>query len=519
MQSPFTPEQEKELISDVGAFTHDPLGYVMYAFPWGEGELAKHKGPREWQRDYLSDLGARLKAGTITMAEAIAEIEALPDALFEEPVDPSGATVIRKAISSGHGIGKSALVSWIIKWGLDTFEDTRIIVTANTEGQLKTKTWAELAKWHRLAITSHWFTFTATALYSADKNHEKTWRCDMIAWSETNTEAFAGLHNQGKRVIIIFDEASAISDKIWEVTEGACTDADTEIIWVVFGNPTRNTGRFRECFGRRRHRWVHLQIDSRNVEDTNKAQFKEWIDDYGEDSDFVRVRVRGMFPRASSLQLIDSDTVAAAMKRPAHYNIGDPLIMALDIARGGDDFAVFRFRRGLDARSIPPVRIPGSELRDSMRLVGLAVQLVEKHKPDAFFFDETGVGGPVGDRIGQLGYTVLGVQFGGSSPDPKCLNMRSYMWVRMRDWLKFGAIDDDTTLETDLTSVEYDHNAKDQLRLEAKEHMKKRGLASPDDGDALAMTFAYPVALQAGPGSTPGSQRGRVAFDGNPLEQ
>jgi hypothetical protein len=83
-------------------------------------------------------------------------------------------------------------------------------VTANTEGQLRTKTWPELMKWHRLLICRHWFECTATAIYSLQPGHEKSWRIDAVAWSETNTEAFAGLHNKGKRILLVFDEGSAI---------------------------------------------------------------------------------------------------------------------------------------------------------------------------------------------------------------------------------------------------------------------------------------------------------------------
>jgi hypothetical protein len=111
-------------------------------------------------------------------------------------------------------------------------------------------------------------------------------------------------------------EASAIPDLIWETTEGALTDEQTEILWLVCGNPTRNNGRFRECFGRYRHRWIRRQVDSRNARITNKQQIAQWITDYGEDSDFVRVRVKGEFPRASSMQFIASDMVEAAMARP-----------------------------------------------------------------------------------------------------------------------------------------------------------------------------------------------------------
>src|SRR5690606_37984873 len=121
---------------------------------------------------------------------------------------------IHLARTSGHGIGKSALVAWIILWAISTFEDTKGIVTANTENQLKTKTWAEVAKWHRYFIGRELFKLTATALFSVDPLHERTWRIDMTPWSERNTEAFAGLHNKGKRLLVVFDEASAIPDLI-----------------------------------------------------------------------------------------------------------------------------------------------------------------------------------------------------------------------------------------------------------------------------------------------------------------
>lgn len=467
------------MIEDIAGFTHDPLGYVYYAFPWGLPGPLEKETPREWQIEELTQIGDALKKGHITVAEAI-----------------------QIAIASGHGIGKSSMVAWVILWAMSTFEETRGVVTANTDKQLTSKTWPEVSKWHNLAINKDWFVFTATSLYSVQPKYEKTWRIDAIPWSLHNTEAFAGLHNKGKRIIVIFDESSAIADKIWEVTEGALTDEDTEIIWCVFGNPTRNTGRFRECFGRARHRWLGRQIDSREVKGTNKIQIQKWVDDYGEDSDFVRIRVRGLFPRASSMQFIPSDLVALAMKREARSNLGDPLIMALDVARGGDDNCVFRFRRGLDARSIKPIRIPGSEVRDSMRLVSVALELLELHKPDAFIYDGTGVGGPVGDRIRQLGFIVLEVQFGAASPNPKQKNFRAYIWQKGKEWLQNGgAIDDCEILETDLTSPEFYHDTKDKLVLESKDHMKERGLASPDDGDAFMMTFAYYIAPTFGRGS------------------
>ena len=166
-----------------------------------------------------------------------------------------------------------------MNWAVSTCEDTKVVITANTDTQLRTKTAPEVGKWQRLSITSHWLDVQATSVAARDKDHAKTWRADFVPWSEHNTEAFAGLHNKGKRIVLIFDEASAIADKVWEVAEGALTDEGTEIIWIAFGNPTRNVGRFRECFRRFKHRWKARQIDSRTVEGTNKEQIAKWATD------------------------------------------------------------------------------------------------------------------------------------------------------------------------------------------------------------------------------------------------
>jgi hypothetical protein len=458
-------DYERQLARDIGACVRDPLKYALYNWPGLE--------LRQWQVEDLQQIGAQLK---------------------DKPYEP-----ILSAKASGHGIGKGCEGAILAHWAMSTREMTRGVVTANTDGQLRTKTWPELAKWHSLARNKHWFTCTATALYHPD--YEKNWRLDAIPWSEHNTEAFAGLHNKGHRILVWFDEASAIHDKVWEVTEGALTDENTEILWIVRGNPTRTTGRFKECFGRFQHRWMTGHIDARHVEGTNKVQIQKWVDDYGEDSDFVRVRVRGMFPSASSMQFIEADVVQQAMRREPIAGIRDPLIMGVDIARGGDDRFVIAYRRGLDGQSIPPIVIPGSETRDSMRMVTKVVDLAtttdRRLRPDAIIVDETGVGGPIVDRLRQiLGDTaqVYGVNFASASPDPKLANMRAYMWSRMRDWLRLGgALPNDPEIESDLCGVEYYHDKRDRLILESKDDLKARGLASCDIGDGYGLTHAIAI--------------------------
>lgn len=467
------PDPFLELVDDIASFTHDPLAHARYAYPWGEGDLLGVDGPRTWQADVMGDIRDHL-------------------------TDPATRhTPCRISVASGHGIGKSALIAMLSKWGMDTCEDCKVVLTANTEPQLRTKTMPEVAKWSRLAITADWFKITASALASTVPGHDKSWRLDAVTWSKENTEAFAGLHNLGKRIIVIYDEASGIDDKVWEVTLGALTDENTEIIWIAFGNPTKNTGKFRETFGRMRDLWKTRQIDSRTVEGTNKAYLQELVDTYGEDSDIVKVRVRGLFPSASSLQFIPSSVVDAARKRTVPIDYNEPVVMGVDVARFGDDASTIYFRRGRNGAYMPPIKLRGV---DTMTLASKVAEQAMLSGASVVNVDEGGIGAGVVDRLVQMNVPVRGVQFG-ARPEGlvklrhgvKVANRRAELWAVMREWLEGGVIPDDQSLSDDLTGVEYGFDANDRILLEKKEHMKKRGLASPDDGDGLALTFATQV--------------------------
>jgi len=466
VQNPQTLEDELvELIAGCGFFD-----YVLVSFPWGKGELAEFTGPDEWQRQILQDIDS----GLLDIAEAV-----------------------RIAVASGHGIGKSALVSWIILAAMSTMPDTKGIVTANTESQLKTKTWAELAKWHRLSINRHWFDLTATALYSTDVEHEKTWRVDMIPWSETRSEAFAGLHNKGKRVLLVFDEASAIPDTIWEVAEGALTDENTEIIQCAFGNPTRARGRFRDCFGRFKHRWRTRQIDSRTVAMTNKAQLQAWVDDYGIDSDFVKVRVLGQFPSADSNALLTEAEIDEAMKRtyrPGTYE-HEAQVFGVDVARQGTDDSVLARRWGRVVYPLVAMHIP-----DSVLVARRVAQDIVAVDPDGVMVDATGgYGTGVVDALRMMHHTCIEVYFSGTADDKRYFNKRSEMAFLMAAWIRSGgSLPNDPALREELSALSYTFQG-DKFRLCEKEQIREEIGRSPDRADALMCTFAVPIAPRRGP--------------------
>ena len=458
-----------QLIDALGSFTHDPLGFVYFAFPGGEKgtPLENFDGPDEWQIKILKKIGDELKKGK------------------------SLSKAIKIAIASGHGIGKSTLVSFLILFAMATHENTRGVVTANTEKQLSSKTWAELSKWYNLFIGKELFTYTATALFSADKQYEKTWRIDAIPWSESNPDAFAGLHNQGNRILIIFDEASSIADIIWEVAEGALTDKETEIIWCAFGNPTKNSGRFRECFRKYRNYWHTEQIDSRTVKVSNKVLLNEWVELYGEDSDFVKIRVRGVFPSASDTQFISASIVDEAQKRvykPTDFS-NLPTIIGVDPAWTGGDTLEIVMRQGYSMKCLATIE----KNDDDMRMANLIAQFEDEYKADAVFIDQ-GYGTGIYSIGKSMGRKWRLVAFGGASPNNMYLNMRAYMWGEMKEWLKEGgSIPNEQGLYDDLVGPEAIIDKNGRIQLESKKDMKERGLPSPNKGDALALTFAFRV--------------------------
>lgn len=495
---------EAMLAEDIGAFFADPLGFVMYAFPWTtEPSLQVVKLLSPWRERYNSEYGP--DAWACEMLDDIGR-----GVLANDFDGRTAVSALQYAVCSGHGIGKSAMAAWLTLWIMSTRPYSRGTVTANTMAQLSTKTWAGVAAWLSKAVNKHWFHITTAknGMRLSHVQHPDDWFVQAQTSDEHNSEAFAGQHAASSTSWYLFDEASGIAPKVWEVSEGGKSDG--EPMHFVFGNPTRNTGAFAECFGKNRHRWKTYQIDSRKVQITNKEHIAKQIADYGEDSDFVRVRVRGVFPRASSMQMIPRDIVDDAMQREmgdyrAHTRVA---LVGVDVARFGDDESVIRTRMQRDARSWPTKAYMGL---DTMQLASRVGEHINELKGLGLrvivFVDGGGVGGGVIDRLRALGHEVIEVNFGGKADDPvKYRDKGAEMWDRCKAWLPHGYLPaNDERLATDLTGREYGFNDANQIVLERKEHMKARGLASPDHADSLCLTFAHPaIELVAPPAGTPG---------------
>lgn len=480
-------QNEQQLIEKMMEFRYDPEGFAMFAYPWGQPNtpLARLEKPRTWQIDLFRRISDHL----------MLDIEKQRIGLPPSPIYLS--------ISSGRGIGKSAGLAMLNNWMMSCWIGATGIVTANTETQLRSRTMAELGKWHTMSINRHWFDKSSMSLrphkwfaevveqqLSIDTQY---YYIDGQSWSAENPDAFAGAHSQ-IGMMVSFDEASGIVDPIWNVTEGFFTDLAPLRLWIAISNPRRNTGRFFDCFHKDKEFWTTINIDSRTVEGVDKAVYQRIADKHGEDHDVTRVEVQGRFPRVGSNQFISREVVDDAVARELVDEDEDvPLLMGVDVARFGNDESVIRFRKGRDARSRKVYRFKGV---NTMDLSTHVAQIIEKEQPDKVFVDGGGVGGGVVDRLKQLGYRVIEVQSGGSATSPdKHMNKRVEMWDEMRDWLRTACIDNDEGLIQDLTNPEYEIALKGQIKLESKDSMKKRGLPSSDDADALALTFAYPVGI------------------------
>lgn len=471
-----------QLAEELQRFYDDPLGYVMFAFPWGvEGTVLEHQtGPDDNQREFLISLGEEVRARGFD---------------GHTPVMP-----IRMTESSGHGTGKSAMGGWIASWILDTRPHSIGTVTAGTYTQLESRTWAAICYWKKLSITAHWFDIQASGIFH--RAFADDWKVMPQTCKEQNAQSFAGQHAATSTSWYLMDEASEVPDKIFETAYGGLTDGES--MMLVWGQMVRNTGEFyRMNFGSLAERWNHRRVDSRTSRFTNKEYIAQILKDYGVDSDTFKVRVLGYPPSASELQYIDKARIDAACERTGMGLTDDPLIGGFDVSGGGKAWNVIRFRRGLDGSPLPPIRIPGEQDPDRSQRIGICAELLNDKRPDrklAALFVDAAFGAAIVVRLRSMGFTnVYEVNFGAPSPDSHYLNMRAYMWGKTKDWLTLGSLPKDENLPEEqrlrhqLALPGYHVNTSGKLVIESKQNIQERGEKSPDDADALCLTFAMPV--------------------------
>lgn len=397
------------------------------------------------------------------------------------------------AVRSNNGSGKTyhmarEALRFLYAYGPDAV----VINTAPTWTQIENQFWRNLREAYKKARYPLGGNLLKTKL-----DIDETWFALGIANDENNMEAFQGWH--AKNILVIFDEASGISPKIYEAALGAMAGG-TVVRFVLIGNPTQNSGPFYNAFKDPTFNKIHISaFDTPNVQ--AKAQVvpglvtwdfvEEVRKKYGEESDLYRVRVLGQFPKHASDTLISIDAVEQVFDADRELHGEDDHRIGLDPARFGDDDSAFVERIGNRASVLEVVN--GN---DTMVLAGKGARLLRAKPTASMWIDVIGVGAGVFDRLREqpdIADRVYGVNSAGRpSDEAEYLNIRAESWGNVKEWLRDAVLEKHEGFY-ELAQPKYKITSAGKIQLESKEDMKKRGVASPNVGDALALTLSRPT--------------------------
>ena len=493
-------DQESALIERVLTFTDRPLDFARFMYPWGEEgtPFAAYPGPRPWQVD---ELGA--------LQDHLCRCAEMRLAGLEPPV------FFPAAYSSGRGPGKSALFGMIAHWHASTHFGAPTIVAANSEAQLRSRTFPEFARWFGGSLNAHWWNIEglsitpetwltdgvkSTAPEGGLQIDPKYWYVKGQMWTEENPAAFAGAHNM-YGMLVLFDEADGIPLPIWTNTYGFFTDPSPYRIWMAASQMRTNRGAFHDLFYDKQFGkdWRLRTMNTEGMEGVDQAQVRSMIERFGRESDQVRVEVMGLPPRTSETQFVPAENVKLAMDNKLMPDLGEPLIAGVDPAPRGR--TAVRFRQGRNARDcVGPATATVLEGYDNLQIAEWILEADTKYRPEAWCID-FGMGTGVIDVLKRKGWIrsrIHEVKFGDMPPksDKEFGSMGAYLWGKVRDWLPGGIVPRDDgskgTLSHQLLNRGWAWSGREDNRkvMESKEDLKSRGLISPDDVDALAVTFA-----------------------------
>lgn len=417
----------------------------------------------------------------------------------------------RVSVRSGQGVGKTALEAGAILWFLTCRPYARVVATAPTMQQLYDVLWPETAKWLSSSKIRDLLKWTKTKIYMLGE--EERWFA--TARTAVKPENMQGFHED--HMLFIVDEASGVADPIMEAILGTLTGADNKLL--MCGNPTKLEGAFYDSHTSDRDKYSCHKVDSRKSNRTNKDSIEMLIRKYGVDSDVVRVRVYGEFPKRSQDALIALETVELAMDNEIpveEINNVRTLNIGCDVARFGDDSTVITPRIGMMV--FEPVKL---SKRDTMETVGEIITVFRNYKKRypgiqdcKIKVDDTGVGGGVTDRLKEVAkeqnmpLKVFPVNNGATATDEFYFNLGAQLWGHMKDLLEENMsaniqggetvlqLPKSDELTKELISRKYKMSSKGKIQLERKEEMKKRGLGSPDMADSLALCLYEPKQAQ-----------------------
>ena len=407
----------------------------------------------------------------------------------------------RISVRSSHGVGKSTAASWAILWHILFRFPQKTLVTAPTSGQLFDALFAELKTW----ITELPSILSELLEVKSDRVTLKSAPSESFISCRTsraeNPEALQGAHS--KFVLLVADEASGVAEQVFEAAAGSMSGESA--VTVLLGNPTRTSGLFFDSHNRSKDQWWTRKVSAHDSPRVSESFIEEMEARYGPESNAFRIRVLGEFPRSDDDTVIALDLVESAQNRDIEVSADSPIIWGVDVSRFGQDLSVLCRRQGRKVEALKTWR-----QLDLMQLTGAIVAEYESQlprtQPSQICVDSIGVGGGVVDRLIELGLPAIGINTA-ESPSTKgtYLNLRAELWWQIKAWLELRdcQMPKDDLLLAELVSPKYKFTSSGKLQLESKDDMRKRGLASPDRADALALTFAVDaITMQRGRTST-----------------
>lgn len=393
------------------------------------------------------------------------------------------------AVRSANGCGKTYILPRIALGFLHAFAPAVVINTAPTWRQVENQYWRNFREAYLRSTIP-----LGGQLYKTKLEIDEDWFALGLATDENSVVKFQGWH--AKNIMVIFDEASGISPAIYEAARGALSGGQM-VRFVLIGNPNLNSGDFYDAFRDPAFNKIHISaFDIPNVKERRQIIpgliTHEWVEEmeakYGVDSDIYRVRVLGEFPLQASDTLISIDLIEKAFGADRERYNQDDEVIGLDVARFGDDNTAFVHRKGNVAKVLKIIY--GN---NTMEIAGQAKIFLKEYPQARIFIDVVGVGAGVYDRLKEqpdVSSRVYGVNNAGKPRhEEDYINIRIESWVNVRDWLKDAILEKHEGFYQ-LAYPKYKINSNGKMQLESKEDMKKRGVHSPDVGDALALTLS-----------------------------
>ena len=393
----------------------------------------------------------------------------------------------RVAIRSGHGIGKTAFLSWLILWWVLTRSPSRIACTANTSSQLSDILWAEVAKWHRCMPDGLKELIEVTSA-KVELTGQDSFAVARTARRET-PEALQGFHSPN--MLFLVDEASGVDNIIFEVGEGAMSTEGAKT--VMTGNPTRTSGYFYEAFNKMKDSFFTMKVSSQDSTQVGPKFIEDMKVKYGEDSNIYRVRVLGEWPEADDDVVIPLHLLQSAADRDQVPADTTPVVWGLDVARFGTDKSALCKRKG----NVVTEPIKSWRNKDLMEMCGIILNEYEtttwSDRPVEILIDSIGLGAGVVDRLTELDLPVRGINVAESaSMGERYGRLRDELWFLGKEWFEARdcTIPEQEELIDDLSKPRFTFLSNGKLKVEGKDEMIRRGLNSPDLADAFCLTFA-----------------------------